>query len=58
MERYLVEAAYCAKAAARPPHSKWVRVGAIGVGNYEGFAFVGVPEIGNCGLAYAYGRVW
>src|SRR5882757_11189005 len=35
METCLGEEAYCAKAAARPPHSIWVRGGAIGVGNMK-----------------------
>src|SRR6267143_1774524 len=35
METCFVEDAYCAKAAARPPHSIWVIVGAIGVGNMK-----------------------
>ncbi len=32
METHFMEAAYFAKAVAIPPHSKWVRVGAIRVG--------------------------
>src|SRR3979411_194174 len=35
METCFGEDAYCAKAAARPPHSIWVRVGANGAGNMK-----------------------